>query len=75
MQLYIIKEEFQLKSFSVRYFNWGVARINLYKIDKGMLEPVHFFPAIGDIDFLFRNSGIGTDFSLQFLYGLSCLVL
>jgi hypothetical protein len=30
-------------------FNWGVARINLYKIDKGMLELVHFFPAAGTI--------------------------
>ena len=27
-------------------FNWGVARVNLGKIDSGMLEPVHFLPSL-----------------------------
>ena len=36
-----------LKKFFRQVFNWGVARINLYKIDSAMLEPLHFAPAIG----------------------------
>ena len=36
-----------LKSFFRQTFNWGVARINLYKIDKALLEPVHFLPSFG----------------------------
>ncbi|MDZ7764209.1 MAG: hypothetical protein U5K00_07240 [Melioribacteraceae bacterium] len=38
-----------IKKFFRQVFNWGVARINLYKIDKGMLEAVHFFPSLGTI--------------------------
>ena len=33
--------------FFKQVFNWGVARINLYKIDSAMLEPLHFMPAFG----------------------------
>lgn len=36
-----------LKLFFRQTFNWGVARINLGKIDKALLEPIHFFPSIG----------------------------
>jgi glycosyltransferase involved in cell wall biosynthesis len=43
------KRRISIKKFFRQVFNWGVARINLYKIDKGMLEPVHFFPAIGTL--------------------------
>ena len=43
------KRRMSIKKFFRQVFNWGVARINLYKIDKGMLEPVHFFPAVGTI--------------------------
>jgi glycosyltransferase involved in cell wall biosynthesis len=43
------KRRISIKKFFKQVFNWGVARINLYKIDKGMLEAVHFFPAIGTI--------------------------
>ena len=32
--------------FFRQVFNWGVARINLGKIDRSMLEPLHFAPAI-----------------------------
>lgn len=38
-----------LKKFFRQVFNWGVARINLGKIDSAMLEPVHFIPAIATI--------------------------
>ena len=38
-----------LKQFFKQVFNWGVARINLGKIDPAMLEPIHFLPAIGTL--------------------------
>ena len=40
------KRRTSIKKFFKQVFNWGVARINLYKLDSAMLEPVHFFPAI-----------------------------
>jgi GT2 family glycosyltransferase len=36
-----------LRSFFKQTFNWGVARINLFKIDIALLEPIHFLPSIG----------------------------
>jgi len=36
-----------IRQFSKQTFNWGVARINLGKIDLKMLEPVHFLPTLG----------------------------
>lgn len=33
--------------FFRQVFNWGVARVNLYRIDSGMLECLHAMPAIG----------------------------
>ena len=38
-----------MKLFFKQVFNWGVARINLGKIDKRMLEPIHFIPAFATI--------------------------
>ncbi|SVA50054.1 uncharacterized protein METZ01_LOCUS102908 [marine metagenome] len=35
-----------LKRFFRQVFNWGVARINLGKIDIAMLEPIHFIPSV-----------------------------
>lgn len=43
------KRRISIKKFFKQVYNWGVARINLYKIDRKMLEPVHFFPAIGTL--------------------------
>ncbi len=43
------KRRISVKKFFKQVFNWGVARINLYKIDNKMLEPVHFFPAAGTL--------------------------
>ena len=40
------KRRTSLRKFFRQVFNWGVARINLYKIDKKMLEPVHALPAL-----------------------------
>ncbi|MDD5710460.1 MAG: glycosyltransferase [Candidatus Marinimicrobia bacterium] len=43
------KRRTSLWRFFKQVYNWGVARINLYKIDKGMLEFIHFFPFIGTL--------------------------
>ena len=34
-----------LKKFFRQVFNWGVARVNLGKMDRAMLEPIHFIPS------------------------------
>ncbi len=43
------KRRTNLKRFYKQVFNWGVARINLYKIDSGMLEPLHTLPALATL--------------------------
>lgn len=40
------KRRTSLKRFYKQIFNWGVARINLGRIDKSMLKPVHLLPAV-----------------------------
>ena len=35
-----------IRKFFRQVFNWGIARINLAKIDMDMLEPLHFMPAL-----------------------------
>jgi len=40
------KRRTNLRRFYKQVFNWGVARINLYKINKKMLEPLHSIPAV-----------------------------
>ncbi len=39
------KRRTNLRRFYKQVFNWGVARINLYKLNREMLEPLHFLPA------------------------------
>jgi glycosyltransferase involved in cell wall biosynthesis len=39
------KRRTNLKRFYKQVFNWGMARINLYKIDNSMLEALHTLPA------------------------------
>ncbi len=43
------KRRTNLRRFFKQVFNWGVARINLYKMDRQMLEPVHALPAIATL--------------------------
>ena len=40
------KRRTSLKRFYKQVFNWGVARVNLGKMDKQMFKPVHFLPAL-----------------------------
>jgi glycosyltransferase involved in cell wall biosynthesis len=47
------KRRTSIRKFFKQVYNWGVARINLYKIDRKMLEPVHFLPALGTVSALF----------------------
>jgi glycosyltransferase involved in cell wall biosynthesis len=46
------KRRTSLRKFYRQVFNWGVARINLYKIDSAMLEPLHAAPAVAFLIFL-----------------------
>lgn len=41
------KRRTSIIKFFKQVFNWGVARINLSRIDSAMLEPLHFAPAFG----------------------------
>jgi glycosyltransferase involved in cell wall biosynthesis len=41
-----------LLKFFRQVFNWGVARVNLGKIDSKMLQIVHFLPSIGFLIFI-----------------------
>ena len=43
------KRRTNLRRFYKQVFNWGMARINLYKIDPGMLEPLHAAPALATL--------------------------
>lgn len=40
------KRRTSLKRFYKQIFNWGVARVNLGRIDKQMFKPIHFIPAL-----------------------------
>ncbi len=43
------KRRIGIKKFFKQVFNWGVARINLFKLDSNMLELIHILPAIATI--------------------------
>ncbi|GAB4174947.1 MAG: glycosyltransferase [Calditrichia bacterium] len=47
------KRRTSIPLFFKQVFNSGVARINLYKLDASMLEPIHAFPAIATAATLF----------------------
>jgi len=51
------KRRTSLKKFFRQVFNWGVARINLYKIDRSMLEPLHAAPAAATLVLLLLLTG------------------
>jgi len=46
------KRRTNLRRFYKQIFNWGVARINLGRIDKAMLKPVHALPAVVVLQFI-----------------------
>jgi glycosyltransferase involved in cell wall biosynthesis len=46
------KRRTTLRRFYRQVFNWGVARINLYKIDPSMLEFLHALPALVTLAFI-----------------------
>ena len=67
-----------LRQFFKQVFNWGVARINLFKIDKQMLEPIHVLPALGLIGIIAVTAGFFLHvpyFSGLFFIGLAALGL
>jgi len=46
------KRRTSIKRFYKQIFNWGVARVNLGRMDKQMFKPVHFIPALMVAGFL-----------------------
>ncbi|MEC9376605.1 MAG: glycosyltransferase [Candidatus Neomarinimicrobiota bacterium] len=67
-----------LKQFFKQVFNWGVARINLGKIDSAMLEPIHFLPALATISSVVVFTGViyfGYSISLFLTIMITSLVL
>jgi len=40
------KRRTSIRKFFLQLFKWGVARVNLFKLDSTMLEPIHTLPAI-----------------------------
>ncbi len=43
------KRRTSIRKFYRQVFNWGVARINLFKLDSAMLEPLHAMPAFATL--------------------------
>jgi glycosyltransferase involved in cell wall biosynthesis len=43
------KRRTNIRRFYRQVYNWGVARINLYKLDPHMLEPLHIVPAMATL--------------------------
>jgi len=65
-----------LKQFFKQVFNWGVARVNLGKIDSSMLEPIHFLPALATlIGFGFLGIAFYFNFPMSQLFFLLFLPL
>ena len=56
-----------LKKFFRQVFNWGVARVNLGKIDNAMLEPIHFTPSVVTSFVLLTVLGIGFAPNISYL--------
>jgi len=68
------KRRTNLRRFYKQVFNWGVARINLYKIDSKMLEPLHAAPAIATL-FVF-GVALATIFFPEFrlIFGIGVII-
>ena len=70
------KRRTSLKRFFKQVFNWGVARINLGRIDKQMLRPVHILPALVVASYLPLTLGAPfSTFTLRIWMGVTALGL
>ena len=70
------KRRTSLRKFFRQMFNWGVARINLTILDKGILEPLHFIPAVGSVGYtLLTLFTLMTGLTLELWIGVTGLAL
>lgn len=70
------KRRSSLRKFFRQMFNWGVARINLTVIDQGILEPLHFIPAIAAVGYtLLTIFTLLTGLALKVWLGVTGLAL
>ena len=68
------KRRTNFRRFFRQVFNWGVARINLYKIDKSMLELLHAAPAIATL-IIFLVIGLAFIFKPVFIVFITGLIV
>ena len=63
--------------FFKQVFNWGVARINLFHIDKNLLEPIHFIPALSLFSLILILAGciLAPKLFVPILLLIICLIL
>ena len=70
------KRRTNIRRFYRQVYNWGVARINLYRIDPRMLEPLHIVPAMATLfAVLIIVLALFFDFFLKFLIAGLALAL
>lgn len=70
------KRRTSLRKFYKQMFNWGVARINLTKLDQAILEPLHFIPAVGAVGYtLLTLFTLLTGMTLEIWLGATGLAL
>ena len=70
------KRRTSLRKFFRQMFNWGVARINLAMLDKAILEPLHFVPAIASVGYtLLTLFTLLTGLTLELWLGITGLAL
>ena len=70
-----------LLKFFRQVFNWGVARVNLAKIDRKMLQIVHFLPSIATVTlflsifgiFFYSNTFIHIMYCYLFILSIICI--
>jgi len=71
------KRRTNLRRFYRQVFNWGIARVNLFRIDPQMFEPLHAAPAVATFLALLVTilSPFFSFFSTLFLMGLAMALL
>lgn len=71
------KRRTNLRRFYRQVFNWGVARVNLFKLDPAMFEPLHAMPAVATLLVMavVLLSLVSDFFRFLFLAGLGAAVL
>ncbi len=68
------KRRTNLRRFFKQVFNWGVARINLFKLDRSMLEFVHALPALVTLTVILVTIGAIFWRPMRFIFGVGLVL-